>query len=168
MRTDANARDRRRWRRARSRERLVHPCAVRMPRVKGNVHDPNPPRAPVRVFFARRRLRSRHSDASCRPRHRLLSGRELADQGPIGLRRHPQLLKEAIDFAIAGETKAPRDLALNHYQTFGREPFGYAIGPIKERGDPTGLVVHLLPLLTVVLSRAARGSIRVHSASLNA
>src|SRR4051812_2312037 len=53
-----------------------------------------------------------------------------------------QLLKEAIDAAVAGETKAPRDLAMNHYQTFGREPFGYAIGPIKERGDPTGIVVH--------------------------
>jgi len=53
-----------------------------------------------------------------------------------------QQLKEAIDFAIASETKAPRDLVLNHYQTFGREPFGYAIGPIKERGDPTGLVIH--------------------------
>ena len=38
--------------------------------------------------------------------------------------------------------KNPRDLAVNHYQTFGREPFGYAIGPIKERGDQTGLVVH--------------------------
>jgi CubicO group peptidase (beta-lactamase class C family) len=51
-------------------------------------------------------------------------------------------LKEAIDFAIASETKAPRDLKLNHYQTFGREPFGYAIGPIKDRGDPTGVIVH--------------------------
>src|SRR5580704_5656390 len=48
----------------------------------------------------------------------------------------PDLLKQAIDFAVAGETKAPRDLVMNHYQTFGREPFGYAIGPIKERGDP--------------------------------
>jgi CubicO group peptidase (beta-lactamase class C family) len=55
---------------------------------------------------------------------------------------NPQRLKEAIDFAVAGETKAPRDLVMNHYQTFGREPFGYAIGPIKERGDPTGLVIH--------------------------
>jgi CubicO group peptidase (beta-lactamase class C family) len=55
---------------------------------------------------------------------------------------NPQLLKEAIDFAVAGETKAPRDLVMNHYQTFGREPFGYAIGPIKDRGDPTGLVIH--------------------------
>jgi CubicO group peptidase (beta-lactamase class C family) len=31
---------------------------------------------------------------------------------------------------------------VNHYQTFGREPLGYAIGPIKERGDLTGVVVH--------------------------
>src|ERR1700692_2048607 len=54
----------------------------------------------------------------------------------------PDLLKRAIDFAVAGETKAPRDLVMNHYQTFGREPFGYAIGPIRERGDQTGLVVH--------------------------
>ena len=54
----------------------------------------------------------------------------------------PRLLKEAVDFAIAGETKASRDLVMNHYQTFGREPFGYAIGPIKERGDPTGVIVH--------------------------
>jgi CubicO group peptidase (beta-lactamase class C family) len=51
------------------------------------------------------------------------------------------LLKEAIDFAIAGETKAPRDLVMNHYQNFGREPFGYAIGPIKDRGEPTGLII---------------------------
>jgi len=54
----------------------------------------------------------------------------------------PQRLSEAIDFAIAGETKAPRDLVMNHYQNFGREPFGDAIGPIKERGVPTGLIIH--------------------------
>jgi CubicO group peptidase (beta-lactamase class C family) len=54
----------------------------------------------------------------------------------------PALLKDAIDFAVANETKAPRDLVMNHYQTFGREPFGYAIGPIRERGAPTGLIVH--------------------------
>src|SRR5215813_992381 len=54
----------------------------------------------------------------------------------------PARLKEATDFAAANESKSPRDLALNHYQTFGREPFGYPIGPIKDRGDPTGLVIH--------------------------
>src|SRR6202790_1323606 len=61
---------------------------------------------------------------------------------PSELGINPRLLKEAIDFAIAGETKAPRDLVMNHYQTFGREPFGYAIGPIRERGDPTGIIIH--------------------------
>src|SRR6267154_1674571 len=52
------------------------------------------------------------------------------------------LLKGAIDFAVAGESRNPRDLTLNHYQTFGREPFGQAIGPIKDRGDQTGVVVY--------------------------
>ena len=52
------------------------------------------------------------------------------------------LLKEAIDFAVANEIRNPRDLKLNHYQTFGREPFGHAIGPIKDRGPETGIVVH--------------------------
>jgi CubicO group peptidase (beta-lactamase class C family) len=51
-------------------------------------------------------------------------------------------LQAAIAHAVAAEMQNPRDLVLNHYQTFGREPFGYAIGPIKERGDQTGLVVH--------------------------
>jgi CubicO group peptidase (beta-lactamase class C family) len=51
-------------------------------------------------------------------------------------------LSQAVDAAIAGETKAPRDLVMNQYQNFGREPFGDAIGPIKERGVPTGLVIH--------------------------
>jgi len=50
-------------------------------------------------------------------------------------------LAEAIAFARANETKAPRDLALAHYQSFGREPFGEAIAPFKERGDPTGIVL---------------------------
>ncbi len=52
------------------------------------------------------------------------------------------LLKGAIDFAVASESRNPRDLTLNHYQTFGREPFGSAIGPIKDRGDQTGVVVY--------------------------
>jgi CubicO group peptidase (beta-lactamase class C family) len=51
-------------------------------------------------------------------------------------------LRDAIDFCVASEARNPRDLTLNHYQTFGREPFGYPIGPIKDRGDLTGLIVH--------------------------
>jgi len=53
----------------------------------------------------------------------------------------PARLREAVEFATASESRAPRDLALAHYQSFGREPFGEAVGPFRERGDPTGIVV---------------------------
>jgi CubicO group peptidase (beta-lactamase class C family) len=53
----------------------------------------------------------------------------------------PARLQEAISFAISSEAKAPRNLEVAHYQTFGREPFGQAIGPFKERGDPTGIIL---------------------------
>ncbi len=52
------------------------------------------------------------------------------------------LLQQAIDFAIAQENPAPRDLELNHHMTFGqREPFGDAVGAFKTRGELTGIVV---------------------------
>jgi CubicO group peptidase (beta-lactamase class C family) len=50
-------------------------------------------------------------------------------------------LKEAIDFARSNETSAPRDLERNHYLSFGREPYGEAVGPFKARGDVTGVIV---------------------------
>jgi len=48
---------------------------------------------------------------------------------------------EAIQYAIANENPATKDLGLDLVLTFGREPFGIAIGPTKERGSPSGLVV---------------------------
>ena len=50
-------------------------------------------------------------------------------------------LAEAVAFAQANETDAPRDLALAHARGFGREPYGEAVGPFKERGPQTGLVL---------------------------
>ncbi len=50
-------------------------------------------------------------------------------------------LKEAIDFAVANEAKAPRDMELSQSQTFGREPFGEIIGVTKPRGDMTGIII---------------------------
>ena len=50
-------------------------------------------------------------------------------------------LAEAVAFAIEKESRSPRDLELNHYQTFGREPYGAAIGPLAPRGGATGIVV---------------------------
>jgi CubicO group peptidase (beta-lactamase class C family) len=53
----------------------------------------------------------------------------------------PDVLKQAIDFVKQKESTSPRDLEQAHYQTFGREPFGEAIGPFRERGEPTGIVI---------------------------
>ena len=50
-------------------------------------------------------------------------------------------LAEAIAFAISSESKMPRNLEEAHYQTFGREPYGEAVGPFKTRGDPTGVIL---------------------------
>jgi hypothetical protein len=49
-------------------------------------------------------------------------------------------MAEAV-FAVASETRAPRDLALHHALAEGREPFDAPVGPYKERGPATGLIV---------------------------
>jgi CubicO group peptidase (beta-lactamase class C family) len=51
-------------------------------------------------------------------------------------------LYEAVRFAIEHESKQPRNLELAQAMTFGKEPFGEAIGPFSDRGDPTGLIIH--------------------------
>jgi CubicO group peptidase (beta-lactamase class C family) len=51
------------------------------------------------------------------------------------------LVDSAVAFAVANESTAPRDLELAHYQTFGREPFGEAVGPFAERGAPAGIIL---------------------------
>ena len=50
-------------------------------------------------------------------------------------------LETAVSFAVANESKAPRDQQLGQAQTFGREPFGESIGPYKPRGEMTGLII---------------------------
>ena len=50
-------------------------------------------------------------------------------------------LAAAIAFAISSEVKSPRSMEENHYRTFGREPYGGAVGPFKDRGDPTGVIL---------------------------
>ena len=54
-----------------------------------------------------------------------------------------QALKEAVRFAVEAESENPRDQALTQAQTFGKtEPHNTIIGPMKERGAPSGLIVH--------------------------
>jgi CubicO group peptidase (beta-lactamase class C family) len=51
-------------------------------------------------------------------------------------------LKDAIDFANAAESKRSRDMAEDQRQSFGRnEPMADIVGPMKPRGDMTGIVV---------------------------
>jgi len=52
-------------------------------------------------------------------------------------------LKEAIAYCISQESNNPRSMEQSHYQSFGaREPFSTAIGPFKDRGDVSGMVIH--------------------------
>jgi CubicO group peptidase (beta-lactamase class C family) len=51
-------------------------------------------------------------------------------------------LQQAIRYAIAQETSNPRSMEQSHYQSFGKEPFGEAVGPFKDRGAPSGLVIY--------------------------
>jgi CubicO group peptidase (beta-lactamase class C family) len=51
-------------------------------------------------------------------------------------------LYAAIRFAQEHESKTPRNLEHAHAMSFGREPFGDAIGPFAERGNATGIIIH--------------------------
>ncbi|OZI07236.1 serine hydrolase [Siphonobacter sp. BAB-5385] len=51
-------------------------------------------------------------------------------------------IQEAVAFAKANESKNPRSMEQSHYQSFGKEPYGFAIGPFAERGEPTGLIIY--------------------------
>lgn len=62
-------------------------------------------------------------------------------RSPQDMGMDPALLRQAVEFAIANESSAPRDLEAAHHRSFGREPYGHAIGPFKERGDPTGVIL---------------------------
>jgi CubicO group peptidase (beta-lactamase class C family) len=51
-------------------------------------------------------------------------------------------LKDAVDFAIAAESRNLRDMAEDQKRSFGaREPMAAIVGPMKPRGDMTGIVV---------------------------
>lgn len=49
---------------------------------------------------------------------------------------------DAVAMAVAAESGLPRDLLEAHRNTFGREPFGEAVGPFRTpRGGASGLIV---------------------------
>ena len=51
-------------------------------------------------------------------------------------------IRDAIKFAFEHEVKASKDGVLSQYQSFGKEPFSEALGPLTERAVPTGLIIY--------------------------
>ena len=52
-------------------------------------------------------------------------------------------LSQAIEFAKTHESTENPNLKIAHYESaFGREPFGYPVGPMKMRGPATGLIIY--------------------------
>jgi len=98
--------------------------------------------APRRSSSSSRRSGSpRRSAGGARPGLRSGAARRLAARAPEQVGLDGALLQKAIEFASASETKAPRDLALAHPLTWAREPENAPIGPFKERGPVTGIVL---------------------------
>ncbi len=63
-------------------------------------------------------------------------------KSPAELGLNAAKIQAAIDFHKANEIKNPRSMEQSHYQSFGKEPFGFATGPFADRGEPTGLIVY--------------------------
>jgi CubicO group peptidase (beta-lactamase class C family) len=69
------------------------------------------------------------------------TGSGWAVQSPKQAGFDPAKLQAAVDFAIAQESPAPRDLGLAMALNFAREPYDAQIGPTEPRGAPTGLII---------------------------
>lgn len=64
------------------------------------------------------------------------------NRAPASLGIKENILNDAIAIAKAGESKNPRSMEINHYRSFGKEPFGEGIGPFADRGDATGIIIY--------------------------
>lgn len=65
------------------------------------------------------------------------------EKSPTELGLDPSKLQDAINYAIEHESDADPNLKIAHYESgFGREPFGYPIGPMKIRGSAAGLIIY--------------------------
>ncbi len=64
-------------------------------------------------------------------------------RAPAELGLDAAALDSARAFAIRSESRSPRDQAVGQQQSFGRrEPMADIIGRMKDRGDPSGLVIY--------------------------
>ena len=65
---------------------------------------------------------------------------EHKDPSSIGLDSNK--INAAIQFAKENEAKLPRNQEIAQAMTFGKEPYSDAIGPLAERGEPTGIIIY--------------------------
>lgn len=50
-------------------------------------------------------------------------------------------VQAAVDYALAHEAPQPRDQEEGQNRSFGREPYGFGIGPFKARSGAAGVIV---------------------------
>ena len=62
-------------------------------------------------------------------------------QTPAQLGLNEQAIKQTISFAQAHEVKSSRNGELSQFQSFGKEPFSEAVGPLTDRGGSSGLII---------------------------
>ncbi len=66
---------------------------------------------------------------------------EWQEKMPSSMGLQNDSIVKAVQFAIENETKNPANMEVNHYRTFGKEPFGMGIGPFESRGNTNGLII---------------------------
>ena len=87
--------------------------------------------------FSQKKQKEKIEPASYFPSREEWQHQSLSSHGIDSLK-----LFEAIQFAIQHESKQPRSMELSQAMTFGKEPFGDAVGPLADRGDPSGVIIH--------------------------
>jgi len=62
-------------------------------------------------------------------------------RAPAEVGLDPSGVAAAVQHAIDNESKDSRDLAVMQQASFGREPMSEPLGPLGERGDPSGIII---------------------------
>src|SRR6185503_8669314 len=64
-----------------------------------------------------------------------------AHKTPADVGMDGAVIDEAVKLAQQHESEGSRDQALQQALTFGRAPYGESIGPLRERGPASGLII---------------------------
>ncbi|MFU8859064.1 MAG: serine hydrolase domain-containing protein [Cyclonatronaceae bacterium] len=69
------------------------------------------------------------------------AGTEWEERAPGELGLDAEGVKRAVDFALAYENSVERDLRIAILKGFSHEPYHYLAGPVRERGNPGGMII---------------------------